>query len=137
MAQPFWELELDCRDRRRCGALLSPAPSVALLTLGPLFPLCAVALQPPAPPTTEDNASDLCCLISSLVQVMMDPHCRTIFGFQSLVQKEWIMGGHCFLDRCNHLRQSDKEEVSVLGADLGRSGTRSPVSALIPARRTP
>lgn len=22
------------------------------------------------------------------------------------------MGGHCFLDRCNHLRQSDKEEVS-------------------------
>uniref|UniRef100_A0AC11BFY0 Myotubularin related protein 12 n=1 Tax=Ovis aries TaxID=9940 RepID=A0AC11BFY0_SHEEP len=58
----------------------------------------------------EDNASDLCCLVSSLAQVMMDPHCRTIFGFQSLVQKEWIMGGHCFLDRCNHLRQSDKEE---------------------------
>lgn len=24
------------------------------------------------------------------------------------------MGGHCFLDRCNHLRQSDKEEVSVV-----------------------
>ncbi|XP_055278194.1 myotubularin-related protein 12 isoform X2 [Moschus berezovskii] len=61
----------------------------------------------------EDNASDLCCLVSSLVQVMMDPHCRTIFGFQSLVQKEWIMGGHCFLDRCNHLRQSDKEEAPV------------------------
>ncbi|XP_069412054.1 myotubularin-related protein 12 [Ovis canadensis] len=61
----------------------------------------------------EDNASDLCCLVSSLAQVMMDPHCRTIFGFQSLVQKEWIMGGHCFLDRCNHLRQSDKEEAPV------------------------
>uniref|UniRef100_A0AAA9S1S6 Myotubularin-related protein 12 n=2 Tax=Bos TaxID=9903 RepID=A0AAA9S1S6_BOVIN len=58
----------------------------------------------------EDNASDLCCLVSSLAQVMMDPHCRTVFGFQSLVQKEWVMGGHCFLDRCNHLRQSDKEE---------------------------
>uniref|UniRef100_A0A8C9BGB7 Myotubularin-related protein 12 n=1 Tax=Phocoena sinus TaxID=42100 RepID=A0A8C9BGB7_PHOSS len=58
----------------------------------------------------EENASDLCCLVSSLVQVMMDPHCRTRFGFQSLVQKEWIVGGHCFLDRCNHLRQSDKEE---------------------------
>ncbi|KAF6357267.1 myotubularin related protein 12 [Rhinolophus ferrumequinum] len=61
----------------------------------------------------EENASDLCCLVSSLVQVMMDPHCRTRAGFQSLVQKEWIMGGHCFLDRCNHLRQSDKEEVPV------------------------
>ncbi|XP_054976578.1 myotubularin-related protein 12 [Sorex araneus] len=61
----------------------------------------------------EENASDLCCLLSSLVQVMMDPHCRTMGGFQSLIQKEWVMGGHCFLDRCNHLRQSDKEEVPV------------------------
>uniref|UniRef100_A0A8D2B8W2 Myotubularin-related protein 12 n=1 Tax=Sciurus vulgaris TaxID=55149 RepID=A0A8D2B8W2_SCIVU len=61
----------------------------------------------------EENASDLCCLLSSLVQVMMDPHCRTKTGFQSLIQKEWVMGGHCFLDRCNHLRQSDKEEVPV------------------------
>ena len=137
MAQPFFELELDCRDRRRCGG---PAFTCTLRsscnTWSPLSSLrCCPAT--PAPPTTEDNASDLCCIISSLVQVMMDPHCRTIFGFQSLVQKEWIMGGHCFLDRCNHLRQSDKEEVSVLGADLGRSGTRSPVSALIPAQHTP
>ncbi|KAM6223116.1 myotubularin-related protein 12 isoform 2-T2 [Rhynchocyon petersi] len=61
----------------------------------------------------EETASDLCCIVSSLVQVMMDPHCRTTLGFQSLIQKEWIMGGHCFLDRCNHLRQSDKEEVPV------------------------
>ncbi|XP_027792000.1 myotubularin-related protein 12 isoform X4 [Marmota flaviventris] len=61
----------------------------------------------------EENASDHCCLLSSLVQVMMDPHCRTKIGFQSLIQKEWVMGGHCFLDRCNHLRQSDKEEVPV------------------------
>lgn len=61
----------------------------------------------------EENASDLCCLLSSLVQVMMDTHCRTWTGFQSLVQKEWVMGGHSFLDRCNHLHQSDKEEVPV------------------------
>lgn len=44
---------------------------------------------------------------------MMDPHCRTTAGFQSLIQKEWVAGGHCFLDRCNHLRQNDKEEVPV------------------------
>lgn len=61
----------------------------------------------------EENASDLCCLLSSLVQVMMDAHCRTWTGFQSLIQKEWVMGGHSFLDRCNHLHQSDKEEVPV------------------------
>ncbi|XP_053155132.1 myotubularin-related protein 12 isoform X2 [Hemicordylus capensis] len=61
----------------------------------------------------EENASDLCCVISSLVQVMMDSYYRTKLGFQSLLQKEWIMGGHAFLDRCNHLRQSDKEEAPV------------------------
>ncbi|XP_053304131.1 myotubularin-related protein 12 [Spea bombifrons] len=57
----------------------------------------------------EDTGSDLCCVISSLVQIMMDPHYRTKHGFQSLVQKEWVMGGHAFLDRCNHLRKNDNE----------------------------
>ncbi|XP_069076567.1 myotubularin-related protein 12 isoform X2 [Pleurodeles waltl] len=61
----------------------------------------------------KENTSDLCCVISSLVQVMMDPYCRTKLGFQSLIQKEWVIGGHCFLDRCNHLRQNDKDEVPV------------------------
>ncbi|XP_061471664.1 myotubularin-related protein 12 isoform X2 [Rhineura floridana] len=61
----------------------------------------------------EENASDLCGVISCLVQVMMDSHCRTKLGFQSLIQKEWVMGGHAFLDRCNHLWQTDKEEAPV------------------------
>uniref|UniRef100_A0A8D0HBY2 Myotubularin-related protein 12 n=1 Tax=Sphenodon punctatus TaxID=8508 RepID=A0A8D0HBY2_SPHPU len=61
----------------------------------------------------EENASDWCCIISSLVQVMMDPYCRTKPGFQSLIQKEWIIGGHRFLDRCNHLRQNDREEAPI------------------------
>ncbi|XP_073399989.1 myotubularin-related protein 12 isoform X2 [Dendrobates tinctorius] len=57
----------------------------------------------------EDTASDFCCVISSLVQIMMDPHYRTRCGFESLIQKEWVMGGHNFLDRCNHLRTNDGE----------------------------
>ncbi|XP_075697698.1 myotubularin-related protein 12 [Rhinoderma darwinii] len=57
----------------------------------------------------EDTASDFCCVISSLVQIMMDPHYRTRYGFQNLIQKEWVMGGHSFLDRCNHLRNNDSE----------------------------
>ncbi|XP_077203040.1 myotubularin-related protein 12 [Paroedura picta] len=61
----------------------------------------------------EENASDLCCVIASLVQIMMDPYCRTKLGFQSLIQKEWIMGGHAFLNRCNHLRQTEREEAPV------------------------
>ncbi|KAJ7404606.1 Myotubularin-related protein 12 [Pitangus sulphuratus] len=61
----------------------------------------------------EETATDLCCVISSLVQVMMDSYSRTMSGFQSLIQKEWVIGGHSFLDRCNHLRKSEKEEAPV------------------------
>ncbi|NXY83979.1 MTMRC protein, partial [Alcedo cyanopectus] len=61
----------------------------------------------------EESATDLCCVISSLVQVMMDSYSRTKSGFQSLIQKEWVIGGHSFLDRCNHLHKSDKEEAPV------------------------
>ncbi|RXM30071.1 Myotubularin-related protein 10 [Acipenser ruthenus] len=58
----------------------------------------------------EEEDRDLNCVISSLVQVMLDPHFRSIAGFQSLVQKEWVMAGYRFLDRCNHLKRSDKVE---------------------------
>ncbi|XP_041346139.1 myotubularin-related protein 12 isoform X1 [Pyrgilauda ruficollis] len=61
----------------------------------------------------EESATDLCCVISSLVQVMMDSYSRTKSGFQSLIQKEWVIGGHGFLDRCNHLHKSEKEEAPV------------------------
>ncbi|XP_064358593.1 myotubularin-related protein 12 isoform X1 [Dromaius novaehollandiae] len=61
----------------------------------------------------EESATDLCCVISSLVQVMMDSYSRTKSGFQSLIQKEWVTGGHGFLDRCNHLHKNDKEEAPV------------------------
>ncbi|XP_006628855.3 myotubularin-related protein 10 [Lepisosteus oculatus] len=58
----------------------------------------------------EEEDRDLSCVISSLVQLMLDPHFRSITGFQSLVQKEWVMAGYRFLDRCNHLKKSEKEE---------------------------
>ncbi|XP_053509674.1 myotubularin-related protein 12 isoform X1 [Ictalurus furcatus] len=57
----------------------------------------------------DEEGTDLCCVISSLVQIMLDPHYRTLIGFQGLVQKEWVAGCHAFLDRCNHLHQKDKE----------------------------
>ncbi|KPP64440.1 myotubularin-related protein 12-like, partial [Scleropages formosus] len=57
----------------------------------------------------EEGGSDLCCVISSLVQLMLDPYYRTLVGFQSLVQKEWVAGGHNFLERSNLLHQRDKE----------------------------
>ncbi|XP_030621877.1 myotubularin-related protein 10 isoform X2 [Chanos chanos] len=59
----------------------------------------------------EEEDRDLNCVVASLVQLMLDPHCRSLVGFQSLVQKEWVMAGHRFLDRCNHLKKNDKEEL--------------------------
>ncbi|XP_050464297.1 myotubularin-related protein 10-B isoform X2 [Cataglyphis hispanica] len=50
---------------------------------------------------------DLCCVISSLAQLLLDPHFRTITGFQSLLQKEWIAGGHPFCDRLGHIVKSN------------------------------
>lgn len=60
---------------------------------------------------TEADDRDMSCVVSSLVQVMCDPHCRTQHGFQSLVQKEWVMAGHRFYSRVNYHRDNDKEEV--------------------------
>lgn len=62
-------------------------------------------------PSTEEEGRDLSCCVASLIQVLLDPHFRTIAGFQSLIQKEWVMAGHPFLDRCNHLKKSDKEVI--------------------------
>ncbi|XP_029316251.1 myotubularin-related protein 10 isoform X2 [Cottoperca gobio] len=61
----------------------------------------------------EEEDRDLNCVVSSLVQLMLDPHYRSLIGFQCLVQKEWVMAGHRFLDRCNHLKKNDKEESAL------------------------
>ncbi|PWA17180.1 hypothetical protein CCH79_00010410 [Gambusia affinis] len=58
----------------------------------------------------EEEDRDLNCVVSSLVQLMLDPRYRSLNGFQSLVQKEWVMAGHRFLDRCNHLKKNDNKE---------------------------
>lgn len=60
---------------------------------------------------SEAEDRDMSCMVSSLVQVMCDPHCRTQHGFQSLVQKEWVTAGHRFYSRINYQRDNDKEEV--------------------------
>uniref|UniRef100_A0A8D3ANP8 Myotubularin related protein 11 n=1 Tax=Scophthalmus maximus TaxID=52904 RepID=A0A8D3ANP8_SCOMX len=61
----------------------------------------------------EAEDRDTSCVVSSVVQVMCDPHCRTQHGFQSLVQKEWVMAGHRFYSRINYHRDNDKEEAPV------------------------
>lgn len=38
--------------------------------------------------------------ITSLVQIVLDHDCRTINGFEALVEREWLQAGHPFNDRC-------------------------------------
>lgn len=61
----------------------------------------------------ESDDRDLNCLLASLVQVISDPHARTISGFQSLVQKEWVAAGHPFLQRLNLFQKNDRDESPV------------------------
>lgn len=51
----------------------------------------------------ENDGRDMCCVVSSLTQILLDPFCRTINGFQSLIQKEWVALGHPFCDRLGHV----------------------------------
>ncbi|CAJ0922861.1 unnamed protein product, partial [Mesorhabditis belari] len=45
---------------------------------------------------------DSTILVTSLAQMILDPDARTIRGFQSLIEREWICGGHPFSLRNAH-----------------------------------
>ncbi|XP_066062986.1 myotubularin-related protein 11 isoform X1 [Chamaea fasciata] len=68
---------------------------------------CSVVLQ-------EPSDRDLNCLLASLVQLLGDPHARSLPGFQSLVQREWVAAGHPFPHRLGLLRRdTPREEAPV------------------------
>ncbi|XP_015112099.1 myotubularin-related protein 10-B [Diachasma alloeum] len=61
----------------------------------------------------EGAGRDMCCVISSLVQLISDPYFRTITGFQSLIQKEWVAAGHPFCDRLGHIVKFNSEKSPI------------------------
>ncbi|XP_065585215.1 myotubularin-related protein 11 isoform X2 [Cyrtonyx montezumae] len=84
-------------------ACLRKAVEVASLLAGRQ---CSVVLQ-------EPSDSDLSCLLASLVQLLADPHARTVRGFQSLIQREWVAAGHPFPQRLGLRGDSPREESPV------------------------
>ncbi|XP_045115801.1 myotubularin-related protein 10-B-like isoform X7 [Portunus trituberculatus] len=61
----------------------------------------------------DASGCDLSAVISSLVQLLLDPHVRTIRGFHCLIQKEWVALGHPFTKRLGHTRNQVEEQSPV------------------------
>ncbi|KAK7501560.1 hypothetical protein BaRGS_00006991 [Batillaria attramentaria] len=64
----------------------------------------------------EETGYDVSCVVSCLVQMILDPVYRTQQGFSSLIQREWVVMGHPFQTRSRLV--------------LGEEGQQSPVFLL-------
>ncbi|KAL8602283.1 hypothetical protein ACOMHN_022796 [Nucella lapillus] len=61
----------------------------------------------------EETGYDVSCIISCLVQILLDPWYRTHKGFASLVQREWVVMGHPFQRRGHLVQGTDSEQSPV------------------------
>lgn len=48
--------------------------------------------------------------VTSLAQIILDPKCRTIRGFEALIEKEWLQAGHPFQIRCAQSAYSNSKQ---------------------------
>jgi len=67
---------------------------------------------------TETSGTDYVPVVSCLVQLALDPHYRTLHGFESLVEREWVALGHQFVERCALTASKDAEQVICLSTSV-------------------
>lgn len=73
------------------------------LVLNSLNAACVVAqcLDQEGSPVLVHGAKglDSTLIVTSLVQIILNPDCRTVRGLQALIEREWIQAGHPFSSR--------------------------------------
>ncbi|XP_046807439.1 myotubularin-related protein 9 [Lucilia cuprina] len=76
------------------------------LVLNSLNAACVVAqcLDQEGSPVLVHGAKglDSTLIVTSLVQIILNPDCRTVRGIQALIEREWIQAGHPFASRHRH-----------------------------------
>ncbi|CAF1282534.1 unnamed protein product, partial [Didymodactylos carnosus] len=50
----------------------------------------------------------------SIASLLLCPYYRSIYGFRTLIEKEWLSFGHKFSDRCGHMANGDIKEQSPI-----------------------
>ncbi|KAM8953861.1 myotubularin-related protein 9 [Pelodytes ibericus] len=48
--------------------------------------------------------------VTSLAQIILDPKCRTLRGFEALIEKEWLQAGHPYQHRCAQSAYSNSKQ---------------------------
>ncbi|NXR71220.1 MTMR9 protein, partial [Pycnonotus jocosus] len=56
------------------------------------------------------EGTDSTLQVTSLAQIILDPRCRTIRGFEALIVREWLQAGHPFQQRCAQSAYSNSKQ---------------------------
>ena len=47
----------------------------------------------------DTSGQDATLIVSALAQIILNPDCRTVRGFEALLEREWVQAGHPFCSR--------------------------------------
>jgi len=69
----------------------------------------------------DATGHDFSLIVTSLVQIQLDPYYRTHIGLQALIQKDWVVKGHPFNYRLRHLYSPTTSESKPYEAKSSES----------------